>query len=312
MSHTCEDCGETFNTLSRLRLHDCSPDDTPAAAVGNDSNIEQLDELLADIENDDIDALHQAMAIYETQQATAHEQENNDQYQEISRTYREPLITALDDATQARGWTFLDEFIDAYHPKTADDFPHVTTILQNVTSRFLIRVRVTDTVETIPVEALEYFDAILNKVESEYGYIKEGLHPYGWGIGHPEHSVADRIHAHATEDIFVVNPMLEHAFYADQYAAMDLLERMIHDDAIQHTFQHPSGELTEVRHLLDAPAGAASDFWPTIPRYWDWHEEVEYDFELADEIEQRIRSLVQEHGLDKDLPNNWEITDLTL
>ena len=312
MSHTCEDCGETFNTLSRLRLHDCSPDDPSATAVGSDSNVEQLDELLADIERDDTDALHQAMAIYETRQATAYEQENNDQYQEISRTYREPLITTLDDATQARDWTFLEEFIDAYHPETADSFPHVTTILQNATGRYLIRARVTDDVETIPVEALKYFEAILDRVESEYGYIKEGLHPYGWGIGHPEYSVADRIHAHATADMFVVNPMLEHAFYADQYAAMDLLERMIHDDAIQHTFQHPSGEFTEVRHLLDAPAGAASDFWPTIPRYWDWHEELEYDFELADDVEQRIRVLVREHGLDEDLPADWEIADLTL
>lgn len=312
MSHTCEDCGDTFATLTRLRLHDCSPDDTPVSATEDNSDIEQLDALLADIENDDTDALHQAMAIYEARQATAHENDNTDRYQEISRTYREPLVTALDDATQARGWAFLEEFIDAYHPTTADDFPHVTTIIQNVTGRYLIRTRVTATVETIPVEALEYFEAILDDVEEEYGYIKEGLHSYGWGIGHPEHSVADRIHAHAAEDIFVVNPMLEHAFYADQYAAMDLLERMIHDDAIQHTFQHPSGELTEVRHLLDAPAGAASDFWPTIPRYWDWNEELEYDFELAEDIEQRIRSLVRKHGLDADFSDDWQITDLTL
>jgi hypothetical protein len=312
MSHTCEDCGNAFETLTQLRLHDCSPSNTSASLTGDAASIDQLDSLLADIENNDIDALHQAMAIYETRQATAHEQENNDQYQEISQAYRKPLITALDDATEARGWTLLNEFIDAYHPETADGFPHVTTIIQNVTGRYLIRTRVTEDVEAIPVEALEYLEAILDKVESEYGYIKEGLHPYGWGIGHPEHSVADRIHDHAAADIFVVNPMLEHAFYADQHAAIDLLERIVDDDAIQHTIQHPSGELTEVRHLLDAPAGAASDFWPTIPRYWEWHEELEYDFQLADDVAQRIRALVREHGIDEDLSEDWEITDLTL
>lgn len=30
MAHTCEDCGETFETLSSLRLHEC-PDDEAAA-----------------------------------------------------------------------------------------------------------------------------------------------------------------------------------------------------------------------------------------------------------------------------------------
>ncbi len=312
MSHTCEDCGDTFETLTQLRLHDCSPSNTSASPTDDPVNSEQLDSLLADVENGDFDALHQAMATYETRQATAHEQDNTDRYQEVSRTYQEPLITTLDEATQANGWKFLAEFIDAYHPTTAEDFPHVTTIIQNVTGRYLIRTRVTEDVEAIPVEALEYFEAILDDVETEYGYIKEGLHPYGWGIGHPEHSVADRIHDHAAADIFVVNPMLEHAFYADQHTAIDLLERIVDDDTIQHTIQHPSGELTEVRHLLDAPAGAASDFWPTIPRYWEWHKELEYDFQLADDVAQRIRALVREHGIDEDLSEDWEITDLTL
>jgi len=65
----------------------------------------------------------------------------------------------------------------------------------------------------------------------------------------------------------VVNPMLEHAFYADQHAAIEVLERIIRDDSIQRTMQHPTGKISEARYLLDAPAGAVSDFWPTIPRY---------------------------------------------
>ena len=174
MSHPCEDCGDTFETLTQLRLHDCSPSNTSASPTGDAASIEQLDSLLADVENSDFDALHQAMATYETRQATAHDQDNTDRYREVSRTYRKPLVTALDEATQTNGWEFIVEFIDAYHPTTADDFPHVTTIIQNVTGRYLIRTRVTDDVETIPVKALEYFGAILDDVESEYGYINEG------------------------------------------------------------------------------------------------------------------------------------------
>jgi len=64
--------------------------------------------------------------------------------------------------------------------------------------------------------------------------------------------------------------------------------------------------------LLDAPAGAVSDFEPTIPRYWDWQTELDYEFELDDEVEQRIRDIVAEQGIDADLPDDWEIADLII
>lgn len=275
--------------------------------------LETLDQQLADADNGDVTAVTQAVATYEAQLSSAHAAEKSDRYRGISRAYREKLITTLDDATQAEGWEVLTDFLDAYHPETADEFPHVTTILQNVTGRYLIRTRLSDGVEAIPFEALEFFSSILDRLDGEgYDYILEGMHPYGWGIGHPDHSVADDIHQHASRDIFVVNAMLEHAFYADQHLAMDLLERIARDDSIQESIQHPRGQLSETRSLLDAPAGAVSDFSPTIPRYWDWDEELDYQFELDDDIEQRIRSLVTEEGIDDDLPSDWEIADLTL
>jgi len=274
--------------------------------------LEELDQQLATAADGNVTALTQAVATYETRLASAHETGNSDRYRGISRTYRDQLITVLDDVTQAEGWSFLAEFLDAYHPDTADDFPHVTTILQNVASRYLIRTRLGDGIDAVPVTVLDYFDSILSEVEEGYDFINEGLHPYGWGIGHLDHSVADRIHDHAAEDIFVVSPMLEHAFYADQHTAIEVLERIIHNDSIQRTMQHPTGEISETRYLLDAPAGAASDFWPTMPRYWDWHEELEYSFELDEEVKQRLRDLVVEEGLDTDLPDDWEVADLTI
>lgn len=208
---------------------------------------------------------------------------------------------------------FLAEFLDTYNPEAADEFPHVTTILQNVTGRSLIRTRLSDGVADIPVEALGFFSSILDQIEGDGdGFINEGLHPYGWGIGHPEHPVADDIHRHASTDIFVVNPMLEHAFYADQQSAVELLERIVADESIQQTIQHPFGEISETRYLLDAPAGAVSEFSVTMPRYWEWQEELDYEFELAEDVEQRLRHLVTEHDIDNDLPSDWEIADLTL
>ena len=285
-----------------------TPDRRPDGIV-----LKGLEQQLADADNGDVTALTQAVATYEAQLMSAHEAEKTDRYRGISRAYREQLITVLDDATQSEGWEFLADFLDAYHPETANEFPHVTTILQNVTGRYLIRARLSDGVEAIPVEALRSFSSILDRLDREgYDYILEGMHPYGWGIGHPDHSVADDIHQHASTDIFVVGPMLEHAFYADQHLAMDLLERIADDDSIRETLTHPSGQISETRSLLDAPAGAVSGFSPTIPRYWDWDEEMDYEFELNDDVEQRIRDLVAEKGIDDNLSSNWELDDLML
>ena len=330
MSNECDDCGREFETLSGLRLHDCSPETTPGnvGQAGTSSSstsqgggksgadkrpLTELEELLSTARDGGLSALHQAIAIYESRLQSAHESSDSERYRSISRGYQEQVITVLDDATQTEGWDFLAEFLDAYHPETADEFPHVTTVLQNVTSRYLIRTRITDGVTAIPVESLEFFHSILARLDGqEYDFITEGVHPYGWGIGHPNHPVADNIYDHASTDIFVVNAMLEHAFCADQQSAMDLLERIAADDAIQQNVRHRTGHISETRLLLDAPAGAVSEFSQTIPRYWDWEEEFEYEFELDNEVEQRIRRLVAEEGIDDEMPSDWEISDLAL
>jgi len=50
MPHTCEDCGETFETLSRLRLHDC-----PGPDIDSERFVERaLEELASDLGRGDI------------------------------------------------------------------------------------------------------------------------------------------------------------------------------------------------------------------------------------------------------------------
>jgi predicted nucleic acid-binding Zn-ribbon protein len=332
MSHECDDCGQEFETLTRLRLHDCSSmeesegttvdssdTDNLTPSGGTDRRPEtvelaSLDAFLDDGADGEVDNLAEAMATYESELQSASESGASDRYSGIRNGYRRTLISELDEVTQAEGWTVLEELLGAYHPTTAEGFPHVTTILQNVTGRNFIRTRLADGVEAIPVVALEYFETIRTQVGEHQDFIIEGLHPYGWGTGHPEIAVAERIHEHASEHIFSTSPMLEHAFYADQYMAVDLLERIIHDETVQHEITYRLDEtITGARWLLDAPAGAASDhFWPTIPRYWDWHDDLVFDFELEDAVEHRIRNLVREEGLENDLPQDWQITDLTL
>lgn len=323
MSHKCDDCGEVFETLSRLRLHDCSAaDDTEQSerATDNAGHLEspaspesqQLAEQIDRLTDGVSDAVYQAVATYESVLGNAHETGETDRYQDLSRTHREPLIEGVDRAVQAEGWALLEDLIAAYHPETSDEFPHVTTTLQNVASRHMIRARHTDGVNAIPVSVPEYFASILADVGELQDFIREGLHPYGWGIGHPDHAVANHLQTHAEEDIILVGAILEHAFYADQHVAMDLLEQILHDDAIQHDLSNPPGNNSVARSLLDAPAGAASDFSPTMPRYWDWQDELGYTFELDPNIETRIRTLVAETGIEADLSDEWAITDLTL
>lgn len=332
MSHECDDCGQQFETLTRLRLHDCSSMTESEGATLDSSDTDNrtpsggtnrspesaetasLDAFLDDGANGEMDSLTEAMATYESELQSASESGMSDRYSDIRNGYRRPLIGELDKETQVEGWTVLDELIGTYHPNTAEGVPHVTTILQNVIGRNFIRTRLTDGVEAIPVVALEYLETIRSQVGEHQDFIIEGLHPYGWGIGHPDLAVAERIRDHASAHIFSTSPMLEHAFYADQHMATDLLERMVHDDAVQHEITYRLDEtITGARWLLDAPAGAASgQFWPTMPRYWDWHDDLAFDFGLEDDIEHRIRNLVREEGLEDDLPQDWEITDLTL
>ena len=314
MTPDCEDCGETFETFTERRLHDCSPSGgTDGDTLESDPAVQELDALVEAAQTGDGNALHRAMARYETLQRSAHDDVHTNRYRSVSRAYREPLVAALDEATREHGWAFLEDVIEAYNPETSDEFPHVTTIIQNVTGRNLIRTRVADGVDAIPGAAVEYFEAVLGDLRDTQDFIREGLHPFGWAIGHPDRDVAGVIHEHAEENIHLTNPLLEHAFYADQHAAVELLERIAADDAIQGTIPYRRGEISFLRYLLDAPAGVASDeFWPTIPRYWDWHEEVPIEAGLDESVERRVRELVTDHGLDADLPPEWTIADLTI
>ena len=129
--------------------------------------LEEIDALLATADSGDPTAITQAVALYEAELASAHEAEKRNRYQDISRVYQKRFITVLDDATQTDGWDFLIDFLNAYHPETTDEFPHVTTILQNVTGRALIRTRLSDGVEAIPLDAVGYFSSILNQLDGE-------------------------------------------------------------------------------------------------------------------------------------------------
>jgi len=327
MAHECDDCGESFETLTRLRLHDCgdvqseavsttsSTDEStsPSPTEERNTSVTELDDLLDQASAGDVSAIHGAVASFESALSAALEEDNGgDTYRDVFWPYHERVSAALDEATRSEGWSLLDEVIDAYDPTQDDEIPLVTPTVANAVGRHLIRTRLIDGVSAIPVAALEYLDAIAVNAPDTADTAREEVHAYGWGIGHPDHSVADRLHARASEDIFSVNPTLEHAFYADQYAAVDLLEELVRDESIDGTLPRVTrDDMPYRRYLLDCVYGLKTDDnWPGMPRYYDWHEEFDYTFELDETVEQRIHDLVEEAGFDADLPNDWTFRDL--
>ena len=129
-----------------------------------------------------------------------------------------------------------------------------------------------------------------------------------------DHAGVDHLRERPSEAIYSINPVLEHAFYADQYAAVDALERLVRDESIDGGSANSRGMgASNRRYFLDCVYGLRTDdYWPSTPRYWDWHEELDYAFELDEAVEQRIRDLVAETGFDADLPDDWTFRDLAI
>lgn len=328
MSHECEDCGESFETLSRLRLHDCSPNVSPTESVPEEEppaeeepDVEEeypdlvgdLSTLINDAQEGDSAALYRAIAEYETVLGEAPSGSGSGPsgpYHDIRWAYYEPLADGLDAAAKANGWDVLTEFVDAYNPQEQNELPEVAHVIANAVGRSIVRTRLTDGVEAIPPEALAYLGAIPEYVD-EHSLTYEESYTYGWGIGHPEHSVSDRLRELADTEHKWVSITLKTAFYADQYAALDVLERLVTDDSLTGTVQRISFEVDVTRYYFGAVSDLERDFLgPHIPPYWDWEEEFDYSFALDPEVKEQIRKLAHETGIVKDLPADWTLQDL--
>jgi len=252
MAHECDECGASFETLTRLRLHDCGDvqSDTFSTASSADrststdsspteernASVAELDNLLDRFADGDVDAIHYAVVEFESALSAAlKEDSSGDTYRDVFWPYYERISGKLDEAARADGWALLEDVIDAYDPTVEDKLPLVTPAIAKAVGRYIIRTRLIEDVGAIPVAALEYLDTVAVNADDSDDVAHEEVHAYGWGIGHPDHSVADRFHARASEDIFSVNPSLEHALYADQHTAVDALEQLVRDESIDGT-----------------------------------------------------------------------------
>lgn len=345
MTHTCEDCGEEFETLSGLRLHDCPAEEDESQSgfldaiersmaersekrrqrdreVVQAAPAELTDPLDRALEGEH-DALYDFLAVYERELAGEYGDEDGD-YWSLQRGFYAPATSALESAVESEGWPFLLEILDAYWPETELDFsgyeeysryddyqtryadrevfPHVDHVLTNATGRWLIRTRRADGVEAIPEDALAYM-ALFHCHPGDGGAWVDSI-PYGWGIGHPDHSVVETV-AGAVEGAFDVwaGAVVEHAFHADQGAAIGLLETVFSEV-----------EVSDPAMLFRGIANIDQGCYPSEPKHVDWetlYPEFETKgFDFDPDVRERIRDLVEDAGVFGRRHGDWTFADL--
>jgi len=327
MAHECDGCGETFPTLTRLRLHDCPAEESESQdpLSSFDAFLDSISDALdADMQrrtrerekrgleaasdtlktnleaaaHGDVDAAFGLIARYERELREYHDIEDYDTYRGILWAFYEPVAEALDEIATREGWRFLGELVEAYPRESPDDEPFVSPVIENAVGRHVARTRLRDGVAAIPTEALAYLGSFWDSMGDVSG---EESFTYGWGIGHPEHSVTDHLHDVVTAELFWVRGVLPHTFYADQHAAADLLEALITDERIDY----------EDRYMLASILATVDhDSTPKIPRYWDLREELDYRFEWDETVRTRLRDAIETEGFHERLPETWTFRDM--
>jgi hypothetical protein len=143
----------------------------------------------------------------------------------------------------------LVEFANAYDPREQGESPEVGHVIANAIGYSVIRTRRNDTVDAVPGNALAFLGA-LPEYADEFHIAHKQSYTYGWGIGHPEHSVTDHLIALAEDEPKFVKITLNTAFYVDQYAALEVLETIVTDVSGTRTKLGRETDLTEFYWLL--------------------------------------------------------------
>jgi hypothetical protein len=288
---------EELGRIDRKRIEVLLPEEVPQDEAEIQLDTTDLDELLE--QEPTVDGITGALAEHERLIRQAQQEGEHGHANDLFWDYFEPLATHLDVVVTVDGWSVLAELMEQYKPQADANDPAPTPVIGNAIGRHLIRTQLTDGVAAVPADGLSYLFA-LHGDETGAGW--EEAAAYGWGIAHPTEPVADRIQTTAREDVYWVASVLEHAFYADQYAACDCLADIVRDEGVD-----------DVRFAFDAVSRCDRvDRWPMVPRYWDWEDAVDISFEWESDVVTRIRDLVAETGRTQDLPDDWSFQDLAV
>jgi len=224
------------------------------------------------------------LAAWDTSIEAALERGGGDRFRVVTKQ-RRPRVIQLVDRAAGHGdggvdWAFLQECVEAY-PPGADDH-HCSQVLANVVARYVIRTRIEQGPDAIPVWAVEYLMEITVEEDTEWAW--ESASALGWAVGHSEIAVLDQIVDRTDTDR---EPWamgnLRHVAFADPKAALTLLERLLQSPDIRE-------DLVFLRSLEPV---LEQDF-PDFPQCWEPQTELDYSVTITDAQRERLLEILGE------------------
>lgn len=195
----------------------------------------------------------------------------------------------------------MTDLIDAYDHREDEALSDGTAVVANLVARSLIRTRLTEGVDAVPVNAVNFLASIQNYDTKAFEIAAEESHHIGWAIGHPEVDVEKRILDAVPDNDIWAAAAAERALYADQTSVS------LYCELIETT--------EEIGFVLDRLAHFEGDpDWSLFPRYWDIEDEFDRDFTASFDLEteRELREAITARGYDSRLPEDWDFEDLEL
>ncbi len=293
----------------------------------HDQFLARFDDLTAAIdraEQGEEGAVYQALGQYERHFSEEWQKGRDGEYWGFHRVFHGPVVDSLDPFVEREGWPWLLDVLDAYwhdptydvetYPETEayggpergefEEYPHVSHVLVTVTGKHLVRTRRAEGVTGIPAEALDYLLEFHRHPGDEHPWIDSMS--YGWEIGHPDRPFGETIETLVEGEYEIwVGGAIEHAMHADQQAATSLLEDVFAAEIVSDPAQ-----------LLQLVGAIDCGYYPDSSDHWNWEtlypEFREDGFDWDPEIRDRLRGIVVDCGLARQLPADWEFTDIVL
>lgn len=224
--------------------------------------------------------VYELLAAWDQSIATALDRGGGTRFREVMGQYLEKVIELVDAATtnDEIDWEFLQECVDAYPPGVGDH--HCSSVLANVAARCVIRTRIRERVDAIPIWTLGYLTDIT--VDDDGDWARESSTAFGWAVGHPQVAVLDVILERAeTGDEYWAIDVLTHVTFADPAVGIDLLERLLQ-----------SPDIGEDLLLLRGLEQSFEQDFPDLPEYWDPQTEFDYTVEISNDMHERLLAVV--------------------
>jgi hypothetical protein len=229
--------------------------------------------------------IYTLLAAWDKSIEAALERGGSSRYREVTSDRRPKVINLVDTATTDESgetdWTFLHECADAYPPGV--DTHHCSQVLANVVARYVIRTRIMQGPDAIPVWVVDYLMDITIDADTEWGW--ESAAAVGWTVGHADTTVLDRVVDRTDIDSEPwAMGILKHVAFADPDAGITLFERLLQSPDTRE-------DLTFLRSL-ERPL---KQDMPKSPQYWEPQNELEHEVTFTGDQLDRLLEVLGEN-----------------